>query len=91
MVSIEQLREPKIFKMAIFDLTGTFIIAFIIHIIMWSYPLEMKEKEKRTIFQYMTSLLLIFITLVGLGVISHRIFKVKSALSGYIGFNDMPR
>jgi hypothetical protein len=27
----------------------------------------------------------------GIGVIFHRIFGIKSALFAYIGFNDMPR
>ncbi len=90
MVSIEQLRKPKFFNMAIFDLVATFIGAFIVHIILWLYPLDMKDKEKRTTSQYFSSLLLIFIMFLGIGVIFHRIFRIKSALSAYLGFNDMP-
>jgi len=91
MVSIQDLRRPKIFNMAIFDLVATFIIAAIVHLVLWLYPLEMKEKEKRNALQYITSLMLIFIMFVGLGVIFHRIFRIKSALSAYLGFNEMPR
>lgn len=87
---IDKLRKPKFFNMAIFDLTATFIGAFIVHILLWIYPLDMKEKEKRTSIQYFLSLLLIFIMFLGLGVIFHRIFGIKSALSAYLGFNDMP-
>lgn len=76
--------------MAIFDLVATFIGAFIVHILLWIYPLDMKEKEKRTSIQYFLSLLIIFIMFLGLGVIFHRIFGIKSALSAYLGFNDMP-
>ncbi len=90
MITIEQLRKPKFLNMAIFDLVATFIGAFIVHILLWIYPLDMKEKEKRTSLQYVSSLILIFIMFLGLGVIFHRIFGIKSALSAYLGFNDMP-
>jgi hypothetical protein len=89
-MDIASLRKHRFFNMAIFDLVGTMIIAFIVHTILWMYPLEMKNKEKRTYFQYLTSLLLILITFFGIGVIFHRIFKIQSALSGYLGLNDMP-
>jgi hypothetical protein len=90
MMNITELRRPKILNMALFDLTMTFIGAFITHLLLWSYPLNMKEKEKRTSLQYITSLILMFITFIGLGVIAHRIFNIQSALSAYLGFNDMP-
>lgn len=90
MVSIEQLREPKFLNMAIFDLVGTFIISLIIHTILWVYPLEMQNKEKRTYTQYITSVIFIFVMFLGIGVIFHRIFGIKSALSAYLGFNNMP-
>ena len=90
MSTIDMLRKPKFFNMAIFDLVGTFIGAFIIHMLLWMYPLDMKDKQKRTPGQYVLSLLLIFTMFLGLGVIFHRIFGIKSALSAYLGFNDMP-
>ena len=34
MITIEDIRRPKIFNMAIFDLVATFIGAFIVHLIM---------------------------------------------------------
>jgi hypothetical protein len=89
-MDIASLRKHRFYNMAIFDLVGTLIIAFIVHTILWVYPLEMKNKEKRTYAQYFISLLLIFITSFGIGVIFHRIFKIQSALSGYLGLNDMP-
>jgi hypothetical protein len=85
---VQALRQYRIFNMAIFDLTATFIGAFIVHILLWMYPLDMKEKNKRTTTQYIASLTLIFIMFLGLGVIFHRIFGIKSVLSGYLGFND---
>ena len=90
MITIQQLRKPKFFNMAIFDLSATFIGAFLVHLVLWMFPLEMKDKNKRTIQQYLISLLLIFIMFLGIGVIFHRIFGIHSALSAYIGFNDMP-
>jgi energy-converting hydrogenase Eha subunit A len=90
MISIEQLRKPKIFNMALFDLTATFIGAFIIHLVLWMNPMEMKGKNKRTILQYLISLLVIFVMFLGIAVIFHRIFGIQSALSAYLGFNDMP-
>lgn len=90
MVSIEKLREPKFINMAIFDLVGTFVVSLIIHYVLWIYPLEMQNKDKRTHFQYIISVIFIFIMFLGIGVIFHRIFGIKSALSAYLGFNDMP-
>lgn len=91
MVSLTELRSHTFFNMAIFDLTGTFVIALIIHAVLWMYPLNMKDKSKRSYMQYVISLIFIFVVLLGLGVIAHRIFSIESALSGYLGFNDMPR
>lgn len=88
-MDINKLREPKILDMAIFDLVGTFVIAFIIHIIMWK-NYKGVNADKRTIMQYIISLLFIFTTLVGLGTIFHTFFGVSSALSYYLGFNDKP-
>ena len=90
-MDIMSLRKHRFFNMAIFDLVGTMVIALIVHTILWTYPYEMKNKEKRTYVQYIASLLLIMITFLGLGVIFHRIFKIQSALSAYLGLNDMPK
>lgn len=89
-LSIMELRKPKILNMALFDLVATFIGAFIIHLLLWLYPLKMKDKNKRNYLQYLSSLILIFVMFLGLGVIAHRIFGIESALSAYLGFNDMP-
>lgn len=91
MTTISDLRQYRIFNLAIFDLSFGFVFAFIIHLLLWIYPLDMKDKEKRTTLQYIASLLLIFIMVVGLGVITHRIFGIKTALSAHLGFNDRIR
>jgi hypothetical protein len=89
MISVAQLRQSRIFNMTILDIILTFIVAFIIHLIMWLYPLDMNAsiKAQRTYLQYAISFAFIFITFVGFGVITHRIFGINSALSAYLGFN----
>ena len=62
----------------------------IIHSLLWFYPLNMKNKEKRTTLQYVASATLIYVMFLVIGAIFHRIFGVQSAFSGYLGFNDMP-
>ena len=90
MVTINDLRKPKFLNMALFDLTATFLFSMIIHSMLWFYPLDMKNKGKRTRLQYISSVILIFLMFLGIGVIFHRIFGIQSAFSGYLGFNDMP-
>lgn len=90
MVSISELRKPKLLNMAVFDLSATFIFAMIIHSVLWFNPFEMKNKEKRTHIQYITSAILIYIMFLMIGVIFHRMFGIQSAFSAYLGFNDMP-
>lgn len=87
---MQKLRGPKLFNITLVDFVGTFIIAFIVHLLLWIYPLDMKDKDKRTPIQYIISLTFIFIMFLSLGIIFHRIFGIKSALSAYLGFNDMP-
>lgn len=91
MISIDQLRKPKIYKMAIFDILGTFIIACIFQNLLWYYPLDIYKDNKRTYSQYFLLLVIIFIMLIGVGIILHRLFGIRSALSGYLGINIMPR
>lgn len=90
MFTLTDIRRPKFLNMSIFDLIATFIVAFIVHLLLWIYPLNMKDKNKRSYLQYVSSLSLIFVMFLGLGVIFHRIFGIQSALSAYLGFNDMP-
>lgn len=92
MVSVTELRKPKIWNMAIFDITATFIGAFIVHILLWIYPLEMSpmQKKERTLLQYIASLLFIFVMFLGLGIIFHRIFGIKSGLSDHLGLSGPP-
>ena len=89
MTSINNLRKHKFLNMAIFDLSIVFIFSMIVHSLLWFYPLEMKQKEKRSNIQYAVSAFLIYVMFVMIGTIFHRIFGVQSAFSGYLGFNDI--
>ncbi len=87
-MDITYLRSFKVLNLAIFDLVATFIGAFILHIFMWLYPYNKNNtKDNRTIYQYIISLLVIFFTFVGIGIIFHWVFNVNSKLSFYLGFN----
>jgi energy-converting hydrogenase Eha subunit A len=90
MFTLTDVRKPKILNISIIDLIATLIVAFVVHLLLWIYPLNMKDKNKRSYLQYFSSLFLIFVMFLGLGVIFHRIFGIQSALSAYLGFNDMP-
>jgi len=83
------LRKYKIANMAVFDFVATFIFVFFIHLYMWKNPINI-EKDNRTYIQYFMSLIFLFISFIGLAVIIHYIFGIKSALSAYLGFNSMP-
>lgn len=85
---LNELRKPKIFNIILFDFTLALIGVFITHSLLWFYPLEMPND--RTWVQYFVSLLIIFITFLGLGIIFHRIFGIRSGLSGILGFNKIP-
>ena len=88
MIDIVYLRSFKFYGMALFDLIATFIPAFILHLFMWLYPKRSNNHIiKRSIIQYIISLLVIFFTFIGIGIIFHWIFNVNSKLSSYLGFN----
>lgn len=88
---MQQLRQYTFLNITIVDFVGTLIIAWFIHYPLWNYPLEMKNKENRTYLQYVASFIIIFVMLLGIGIIFHRIFGIKSGLSGYLGLNEIPR
>jgi len=48
------------------------------------------QQTDRTFVQYAASLAIILTTLLGLGVIIHRIFGLKSGLSAHLGLNGLP-
>lgn len=89
---MDELRRYRIFNLTLIDLVPTLIIGLVIHSYLWLYPLELnvEEQSKRTFVQYFLSLALIVITLLGLGLILHRSFGIKSGLSAHLGLNGLP-
>lgn len=89
---MDELRRYRIFNLTLIDLVPTLIIGLVIHSYLWLYPLELnvEEQSKRTFVQYILSLALIVITLLGLGLILHRSFGIKSGLSAHLGLNGLP-
>jgi len=92
MDSIAQLRKHRVLNLTLIDLVPTLIIGLIIHSYLWLYPLELSDDQQtnRTFVQYAASLVLILTTLLGLGVIIHRVFGIKSGLSAHLGLNGLP-
>ena len=90
--TMEELRRHRVLNLTLIDLVPTVIIGIIIHSYMWLYPLELNsdEQSKRTFIQYTASLAIILITLLGLGIILHRLFGIRSGLSAHLGLNGMP-
>jgi hypothetical protein len=89
---MEDLRKYRFMNLTLIDLVPTLIIGLIIHSYLWLYPLELniEEQSKRTFIQYFISLALIQITLIGLGLIIHWSFGIKSGLSAHLGLNGLP-
>jgi len=92
MVTMEQLRKYRFFNLTLIDLIPTLFIGLIIHSYIWLNPLELdiKEQSNRTFIQYILSLSIILVTLLGLGIIIHRSFSIKSGLSAHLGLNGIP-
>lgn len=89
---MDELRKYRFLNLTLIDLVPTLIIGLVIHSYLWLYPLELnvEEQSKRTFIQYLSSLALIVITLLGLGLILHRSFGIKSGLSAHLGLNGLP-
>lgn len=72
---IDNLRKYRIFEMAIFDFSVTFLSAFII----------------KKLFKLKYSVINIFIFLIILGIIVHKLLNIDTMLGYYIGLNDKPK
>ena len=91
-MDMEQLRRHRFLNLTLIDLVPTLIVGLIIHTYLWIYPLELSDNEQsnRTFIQYSASLAIISITLIGLGIIIHRMVGIKSGLSAHLGLNGIP-
>ena len=85
-------KKYRVFDLSAYDFIGTLVILFFIHLYMWSYPIDLskKEFEERTPLMYITSLIFLSITSIGLGVLFHYMFSQKSSLSYKLGFSGKP-
>jgi hypothetical protein len=92
MTTMEELRKHRFLNLTLIDLIPTLIVGLIIHSYLWLYPLELDivEQSNRTFIQYIASLSIISITLLGLGILSHRVAGIKSGLSAHLGLNGLP-
>lgn len=92
MATMEELRKHRFINLTLIDLVPTLIVGLIIHSYLWLYPLELSEDQQsnRTFIQYAASLAIISITLLGLGIMMHRVFGIKSGLSAHLGLNGLP-
>lgn len=92
MATMEELRKHRFLNLTLIDLVPTLIVGLIIHSYLWLYPLELSEDQQsnRTFIQYAASLAIISITLLGLGIMMHRVFGIKSGLSAHLGLNGLP-
>ena len=86
MTTFTDLRKSRVFGLTIIDLVPTLIIAWLVHAWLWYYP-QGDELKNRTWMQYVVSLTVIVVMFLGLGVVFHRLFGIRSALSGYLGLN----
>jgi hypothetical protein len=84
-MDINELRKPKIWNMAIFDIVSVAIFVFLIHNYIWFHPLE--RVDNRNIFQYIAMFLILYITFIGIGMLFHWTFGIKSGLFGHLGIN----
>ena len=91
-MDMEQLRRHRFLNLTLIDLVPTLIVGLIIHTYLWIYPLELGDNEQsnRTFIQYSASFAIISITLLGLGIIIHRMVGIKSGLSAHLGLNGIP-
>lgn len=92
MATMEELRRHRVLNLTLIDLIPTMLIGLIIHSYLWLYPLELSSEEQsnRTFIQYTASFAIILITLLGLGIILHRLFGIRSGLSAHLGLNGKP-
>jgi hypothetical protein len=81
------LRSFRILGLAVIDYIITFIAVLILHTYMW-FNANISKTTKRTYIQYFSSLLFIFIAILGIATILHYFFNIRSVFSKYLGFND---
>lgn len=82
MVSISELRKPRIFGIAIFDLVSSIIGTIIIFVIAWRYHF----REKSVLPFILAGILLS----VPIGIVFHVIFGTNTTLNHRLGLSNRP-
>lgn len=80
---IDTLRKPKLFDIALFDVIGTYIGAYLSWLLIHKYNPEFTNGWIWTF--------LIFIILVIIGIFLHIITGTKTKLNYYMGLSENPR
>jgi hypothetical protein len=80
---IDTLRKPKLLDIALFDVTGTYIGAYLLWLLINNYNSQFTNGWIWTF--------LIFIILVIIGIFLHIITGTKTKLNYYMGLSDDPR
>ena len=78
---IDYLRKPKLANIAMFDVIGTFGVAVLI-----GYLVNKKHPFKIHLW---INIIIIFLLLIILAIIIHKIFKIPTMLNYYIGINTL--
>jgi hypothetical protein len=73
-MNIDKLRQYKIFNMAIFDILVTYLSSYFI----------------KKVFKLKYSYLNIFIFLIIIGIIVHKVLNIDTMLGYYLGLNGKP-
>ena len=79
---IAQLRQPKIFDMAIFDWVATLVVAYIIAVLVHE---RLAVKPDKTRFIILTSVLAII-----LGIFVHIVMGIPTGLNYHLGLSQRP-
>ena len=78
---IDYLRKPKFVNISIFDVVATFAVAVLIgYLVNKKYPFQM---------HLWINIIIIFLLLMILGVIVHKIFGIPTMLNYYLGLNTL--
>lgn len=79
---IQQLREPRLFGMVVFDWSLTLLGAYLLTNIVYSYYKEIKFPK---LYFGITIILLV------LAVFLHWLFGINTMMGYYMGLNQMPK
>ena len=75
---IDKLRGPKVLNMSIFDWVATFLVAVILSLVLHSI----------TKINYLILIILLFSSLIILGVVIHKALGIPTMFNYYLGLNN---